>query len=292
MRNCSVRKGCVVPPLRRLSSIAYGVQSPASSRTVTKSTAKRPITPSPARWRPITMRRLGDGGGVGGVGGEDAAEVALPAGSAEELVVGREQLDRSVGEGPHLHARAGQLDTGDAFLDDAGVGGEVGEVLLDPDRGILQGHAEQPSLIASGSSAEPGSGRSCRSTSALPEPDTPSLSFTIASVRVGRRRRISWMAATMSSTERRSSAPTGHRTPSSSKIRRQPVLLPRSAQPRVGAVHRDAEAERDVALEVGGVVRDQVAAGGVGDQFADLAQQPGPGQQLLAQRAGRGVAER
>ena len=30
---------------------------------------------------------------------------------------------------------------------------------------------------------------------------------------------------------------------------RQPVLLPSGAQPRVGGVHRDPQAERDVALE-------------------------------------------
>src|SRR6478736_898883 len=32
VRNCSVRNGCVVPPLRRLSSIAYDVHVPAESR--------------------------------------------------------------------------------------------------------------------------------------------------------------------------------------------------------------------------------------------------------------------
>ena len=43
--------GCVVPPQRRLISIAYGCQ-PSSCRTATKSTAQRPMTPSRASRRP------------------------------------------------------------------------------------------------------------------------------------------------------------------------------------------------------------------------------------------------
>ena len=106
------------------------------------------------------------------------------------------------------------------------------------------------SRIASGSPVEPGSGRSRRSTSALPEPETPSLSFTIASVSVGRRRRISWMAATRSSTRAQVVGP--DRAPDAELLEDPPAagLAAEVGQPRVGAVHRDAEAEGDVALEV------------------------------------------
>ena len=62
-------------------------------------------------------------------------------------------------------------------------------------------------------------------------------------------------------------------------------------QARVRAVHRDAEADRDVALELGGRVGDQVATDAVGDQLA-IRRAPGAGQHLLAQRPRRGVADR
>ena len=62
---------------------------------------------------------LGDHPGVGGVGREDAAQVALPAGSAEQLVVRREQLDRAVRQRAELDARAAQLFAEQSLLDDA-----------------------------------------------------------------------------------------------------------------------------------------------------------------------------
>ena len=84
---------------------------------------------------------------------------------------------------------------------------------------------------------------------ALPAPETPSLSFTIAWLSDGRLARMLCTPATMSSTVWRSSAPTGHGTPSSSNILRQPVLLPRSASrgsapyigiPRLSATSRSS----------------------------------------------------
>ena len=51
-------------------------------------------------------------------------------------------------------------------------------------------------------------------------------------------------------------------------------LAPKICEPRVGAVHRDAEGQRDVAFEAGGVVRDQVAALPVRDHRGDLCEHP------------------
>ncbi len=105
----------------------------------------------------------------------------------------------------------------------------------------------------SASSAAPGTGRSRRSTTAFPEPETPSLSFTMASTIRGRRLRMSLRAATRSSTVCRSSAPTGHRISSSSNMRRHPVFVPSGRSlgsaayigtPSVSATSRS----RDVAL--------------------------------------------
>ncbi len=48
-----MRNGWVVPPLRRLISIAYGDQLSSASRTTTKSTANRPSAPSRASRSPM-----------------------------------------------------------------------------------------------------------------------------------------------------------------------------------------------------------------------------------------------
>ena len=97
-----------------------------------------------------------------------------------------------------------------------------------------------------------GTGRSVipsSSTSALPAPDTPSLSFTMTWRMVGRTVSRSTIAVTTSSRPCRSSAPSGWGTPTSPKSRRQPVLLPSSARrgsapyigmPRVSAMSRSS----------------------------------------------------
>ena len=302
-----MRKGWVVPPLRRLSSIAYAVQPPSSSRTVTKSTANRPMHPERREVPTDDHRRLGDERGVRRVGGEDAAEVGLPARAAEQLVVGREQLDRPVRRGPHLDARAGQGRPGDPLLDDAATlleGGQVG----------VHGRSRSspaPSPAPVRAPRQPRRGRRMRAGRAgrrgrcriRRRPRSSSRSppsawaAAAASPRARRRGRRPW---------RRSSAPTGHRTPSCSNIRRQPVLLPRSASrgsapyigmPRLSATSRSSD---------GRVVGDEVAACRVGDQLADAAQHPRarraawrsatPGRRrrptTIVRRGGRGAGSR
>src|SRR4051794_24657361 len=51
-----------------------------------------------------------------GLGGEAAAEVALPARTPEQLVVRRDDLDLAVGRDVQLHARAAYVGAGDALL--------------------------------------------------------------------------------------------------------------------------------------------------------------------------------
>ena len=79
-------------------------------RTTTKSTAKRPSTPSRGELGADLGRLRGDRARVGEVGREAAAEVALATRSAQELVVGREQLDLAQRRHAQLHARAADLD--------------------------------------------------------------------------------------------------------------------------------------------------------------------------------------
>ncbi len=61
---------------------------------------------------------------------------------------------------------------------------------------------------------------------------------------------------------------------------------------RIRTVHRDPKAQRDVALERCGVVRDQVTALRIGDQRPDLPQKPRPRKQFRAQRDRRRVTDR
>ncbi len=75
------------------------------------------------------LRRLPrDRGGVGGIGREATAEVALPARAAEQLVVRREHLERAERRHPHLDARAAELLAGDSLLDDPAALGEISGV--------------------------------------------------------------------------------------------------------------------------------------------------------------------
>src|SRR6478672_7665919 len=131
------------------------------------------------------------------------------------------------------------------------------------------------SLMAVASFGEPDSGSSLRSTIALPAPETPSLSFTIAWLSDGRLARMLCTPATMSSIVWRSSAPTGHRTPSSSNILAA-GLAAEVLESWVRAVHRDAKAQRDIPFERCGVVRDQVTAVRVRNQGPDFPQNPWP----------------
>ena len=71
--------GCVVPPQRRLISIAYGCHSPFC-RTATKSTALRPITPSRARRRPILSASAAMRGAYSGSAGKRQPKYVWPCG--------------------------------------------------------------------------------------------------------------------------------------------------------------------------------------------------------------------
>ena len=99
----------MVPPLRRFSSIAYDVHSPSSSSDHDE------VDGEPTEDTELGQP-LGDGEGVlgdhprvRGIGREHAAEIALAAGAAQHLVVGRQSLDRPVGQHPELDAGAEQL---------------------------------------------------------------------------------------------------------------------------------------------------------------------------------------
>ena len=284
----------MVPPLRRLSSIAYGVQLAAASRTTTKSTANRPSAPCSASRRADRGRVLGDQLRVGGVGREDAAQIALPARAAEQLVVGREQLDHAAGQDAQLDAGAAQL-----------VARRCAPRRCRRPRRTSRGRRRTASSRTRAASpraarrtAVPLVGRSrrgrpARSTRALPcsgdalveLDDRPGASRALGAHLARSRRR-----------SRRGCAGPRRRAGTARRPRRTAAGSRSCAevgQPRVGAVHRDAEAQRDVALELGGVVGDQVDRARFGISARDPARAAGAASSSFSlSERGRGVADR
>ena len=146
---------------------------------------------------------------------------------------------------------------------------------------------------ASISARRSASGRSStpvRSTRALPAPDTPSLVLMITWLdrRPGGEHvadRVGDLGEAVQVLDARADA--GRRTRRTAGGNRS--CVPEVGQPRIRPVHRDAEAQREVALERGRVVGDQVAARAVRDLRRDPGEQSGSLQQLLAERPVGGV---
>ena len=234
-------------------------------------------------------RLLGDRAGVGEVGREAAAEVALSARPAEELVVGREQLDLAQRGHAQLHARAADLDPAHALLDDAAVLAQAAEVALEAHLGVLEGHrrgtlVQRSALLGRSRRREP-----AQLDVALPRPETPSLSLTMASPAPGRaaRRRVS--ASTTSSRSCTSSKPCGCDTPVCANNRRQPVFVPsgssRGSAPYSGTPSASARSRSSVVVVYG--IRWQRVRSGM--RARDLGQDARPLEQLVGQRARRAV---
>ena len=128
---------CVVPPQRRLISIAKFSQPAAW--TETKSTAQRPITPSRASRRPTVSAWAAICGAYSGSAGNGSRR-GLPVRAAQHLIVRREDVDLARGADPQLRARAAQVVALDQLLDDAALVGERGEVRVDRRLGVLELH--------------------------------------------------------------------------------------------------------------------------------------------------------
>ena len=293
-----MRNGWVVPPLRRLSSIAYGVQSPLGvldHDEVDREPAEDAL-PRASR-APIVDRLRADRPGVGEVGRKPAAEVALAARARRAAGRGSTAArPRPVGVTRSCTLGLRSSTPGDPLLDDPAVArrawrrtrrtarpGTRSAMPLAPRSGSCGPLVRRPGRRQVPQVDE----RVARARDALVElDDAPRVTVGRVRPQLGaarrRRRRSSC----------RSSKPSGWRTPSSAKSRRQPVLVPSGEQPRIGAVHRDAEGQRDVALERRRVVRHEVRARrGRGSARAMPREQPGPLEQLLAQRPRRGVVD-
>ena len=144
---------------------------------------------------------------------------------------------------------------------------------------------------AAGSSADPGAGSPPRSTTALPRPATPSLCLTIACVTAGLRRAHPLQrrddavdVGDVLPPERVGHAGLGEQPPAAG-------LGPEAQEPRVRAVQRDPEREREVALRGRRREGDEMAARAVGDARPDRLEHPRSLEQLRAQRS-RGAVVR
>ena len=138
-------------------------------------------------------------------------------------------------------------------------------------------------ITAARSSAEPAAGKPASRTTAFPAPETPSLSLTMT---------LSIGALGAHADDRVGHLVEGAQVLHAQRVRdadlgEQPAAAGLGAerrQPRIRAVHGDSEAQRDVALELGGVVGHEVRARPVGDQRRDPGEQVRALEQLLAQR--------
>ena len=267
--------------------MAYGVQAPDSSRTDDEVHREPADHAEPREVTSDHHGGLGDRRGVLDVRGEHAAEVALAAGATEQLVVRGQQLDLPVGQGPHLDAGTGQGRAGDPLLDDAAVRGERRQVGVEGQVVGLQLHREHPGPDLLGLGGRPRRGeavqvdhRVARAGDALVELHD----------RLGERRPAGAHAPDAGDDVVDAVEVLGAHRARHAELLEHPAapgLAAQLGQAGIRAVHGDSQAERDVPLEGGRVVRDQVAALRVGDERPDLAEHPRPGEQLGAQGGGR-----
>ena len=88
--------------------------------------------------------RLADQSRVGRVSGKQAAQIALAAGSTEQLIMRRQQFDPAAREHPQLHAGAEELLADDPLLDDAAILLELCDIRIERHIRRLKPHVADP----------------------------------------------------------------------------------------------------------------------------------------------------
>ena len=282
----------MVPPLRRFS--LDRVRAPHAVRSPHRDEVDREAPEHALRGQTLADLHglIRDRRRIRRVGREPAAEVALAARPAEELVVRGEKLDLAERRDAQLHARASELLARDPLLDHAALLAERRCVAVKGETGVLEAHRAHPRLDLSATVASSGGGRPLRSTSAFPSPETPSFSLTSTSSMPGLCARISAIAGTTSSIRVSPSRPSGWATPSSAKSRRQPLFVPkwrcRGSAPYIGIPSSRARS-RSISVTFRGT---RWARSRIDDQAPDLREQARPLEELLGQRSARAVERR
>ena len=141
MRSASAASGWVVPPLRRLTSTAYGRQPPAGVAQHDEVDGGSPDDARAGQLPADLAREARDRLGVRRRGREAAAEVALPV---EDLVVGRDDLDVAVRRDLELDARTAHVRPDEPLLDHAAARGEAGQIRVDAHAAGVERHALEP----------------------------------------------------------------------------------------------------------------------------------------------------
>ena len=256
-------------------------QSDPSEAPSTKKSTPKPAHDAPPRGRRQSHAGLLNLPPVGVVGGKAAALVDLARRAAEDLVVGREQNDLALGIDSELDARRGRLGIARELLDDAS---HRGELAGDRSPASPSGPRRQGRESVAESRA-PGDFR-------IPEDRVAFAREAIVELQHGparsRRRRAARRARPRSSSERRSSEPSGSRRPPPERPSGCRTSCP-AVELRVHAVQRDPQ--KDGELRSSGVELKTVrnARDGSGDAVADALDQTRPLEDLLRQRARRGV---
>ena len=204
--------------------------------------------------------------------------------------MGREQLDDAERGHPQLDARAAQLFAGDPLLDDAGPLRQPVEEHREVRLLALEGHAHDAVAqgvalggVAAGGQAHEVDLGVAGAGHALVELDH-------GGGRSGTRGPQSGEGGHDVVDGPDVVDPHGVRDPRRGKRLAGAGLRAEGDVAGVGAVHGYAEQQGEVPFEPGRVVGQQVREGRVGNEGTDLADHPRPGQQLLGQRGGRGVA--
>ena len=251
--------------------------------------AKRPSAPASASLSADPLGRFADQPGVGGIGRELAAEIALSGGASEHLIVGRQQLDAAVRPSPELHTGTEQLLAQDPLLHDPTVGLELGHVVIHRHLGRLELHGPYPHVdlgptIRLRQVADPGQvDQGVAGTGhALVGLDDHLTDRGPGDEHVADRVTDRRQAVQVLDPERMRDLAVGEQPPAA-------ALGPEVGQPGICPVHRDAETQGEITFELGGVVRQQVAVLAVGYLRRDPGQQSRSLQQLRGQRPVRGV---
>src|SRR4051812_13935577 len=234
-------------------------------------------------------RLLGDRAGIAEVGREAAAEVGLAARAAQELIVRGQELDVAQRRDAQLHARAPHLQAVHALLDDPAVLRQPAEIPVEPDVGLLERHRVQAAreLLPLVGGSRRGQlaqvdDRVAAARDALVELDDRGRDRRAGRAHPAERVDHGAGVVEVLVADRVVDARLGEQPPAARLGAEREVH-------GIGAVQRYPEAEGEVALVRRGRVRNDVAAGAIGDQRPDLRQHTGALEQLLDQRAGAPV---
>ena len=205
--------------------------------------------------------------------------------------MGREQLDVAERGHPHLDARAAQIFADDPLLDDAGPRGQPVEEHREVRLLALERHGHHAVAQGVALRGVAAGGQAHEVDLGVAGPGHALVELDHGGGRSGTRGPQSGEGGHDVVDGPDVVDPHGVRDPCRGEGLTGAGLRAEGHVAGVGAVHGDAEQQGEVPFEPGRVVGEQVREGRVGNEGTDAGDHPRPGQQLLGQRGGRGVAD-